>query len=150
ASSMLYSQGENNRVWPHWALAAPTEAPASRTTGVRPRSRTWAAAASPTGPAPIMITGSRSDGGVPVALGMGGLLKNGGDRRGWAPWARAAPTEARACRPTGVRPRSRTWAAAASPTGPAPIMITGSRSDGGVSEVLGMGGLLKNGGDRGG
>src|SRR5699024_4276020 len=82
ASSMLYSQGENNRVWPHWAMAAPTEAPASRTTGVRPRSRTWAAAASPTGPAPIMITGSGSDGGVSVVLGMGGLLKNGGDRGG--------------------------------------------------------------------
>src|SRR5258708_8227417 len=56
ALSMLYSQGENMRTWPHWRTAWATSGPASSTTGSMPRSRTWAAAASPTGPPPRIAT----------------------------------------------------------------------------------------------
>src|SRR5829696_6566586 len=64
---MLNSQGENTRTWPHSRMLAPTVAPASNTSGRMPRSIRWAAAASPTGPAPITATGS-SESRSPVAL----------------------------------------------------------------------------------
>ena len=49
------------------ADAAPTASPASRTSGSRPRASRWAAAARPTGPAPMTATGSwgRGDHGRP-------------------------------------------------------------------------------------
>src|SRR5579872_906507 len=53
---MLYSQGENSWTWPHWRTECAISAPASSTIGRRPRSRTCAAAARPTGPAPMIAT----------------------------------------------------------------------------------------------
>src|SRR5690606_13345282 len=44
------------RTWLHWRTACPASAPASKTTGVNPRSSACAAAARPTGPAPMMAT----------------------------------------------------------------------------------------------
>src|SRR6266542_3335542 len=55
---MLYFHGEKIRTWPHSRTAAPTDGPASRMSGVAPRLTRCAAAASPTGPAPITATGS--------------------------------------------------------------------------------------------
>src|SRR5882757_3078231 len=56
ARSILYSHGENSWTWPHWRTEWPTLWPASSTIGRNPRSSTWAAAARPTGPAPIIAT----------------------------------------------------------------------------------------------
>src|SRR5579872_97352 len=53
---MLYSQGENSWTWPHWRTECAMSAPASSTIGRRPRSRICAAAARPTGPAPMIAT----------------------------------------------------------------------------------------------
>ena len=54
--STLYSHGENTRTWPHSRMLAPTASPASNTSGSIPRDARWAAAASPTGPAPMTAT----------------------------------------------------------------------------------------------
>src|SRR4051794_11518653 len=45
------------RTWPQACTAAPMPGPASRTRGSSPRASRWAAAARPTGPAPMMATG---------------------------------------------------------------------------------------------
>src|SRR5262249_17634502 len=60
ALSTVYSQGENIRTCPQFRRFAPIVVPASKTIGVSPRSRRCAAAASPTGPAPIIATGTVS------------------------------------------------------------------------------------------
>src|SRR6266852_2643021 len=57
AASTVYFQGEKKRTWRHGRIAAPTASPASRTSGVSPRASKCAAAARPTGPAPITATG---------------------------------------------------------------------------------------------
>src|SRR5713226_3452774 len=57
AASTVYFQGEKKRTWPHWRIEAPTAGPASSTSGVSPRASRCAAAARPTGPAPITATG---------------------------------------------------------------------------------------------
>src|SRR6266487_4041930 len=57
AASTVYFHGEKNRTWPHWRIEAPTARPASSTSGVSPRASRCAAAARPTGPAPITATG---------------------------------------------------------------------------------------------
>src|SRR5215217_2801654 len=54
--STLYSHGENTRTCPHSRTLAPTCWPASKTSGSMPREARCAAAASPTGPAPITAT----------------------------------------------------------------------------------------------
>ena len=59
---MLNSHGENTRTWPHSRMLAPTASPASKTSGSRPRASSCAAAARPTGPAPITATGRGSCG----------------------------------------------------------------------------------------
>src|SRR5688572_15448544 len=53
---MLYSHGENTRTCPHSRTLAPTAPPASKTSGSIPREASWAAAARPTGPAPMTAT----------------------------------------------------------------------------------------------
>jgi hypothetical protein len=58
APSTLYRQGENRCTWPQSRGAVPTDEPASKMTGSRPRSRRCAAAAKPTGPPPMMATGN--------------------------------------------------------------------------------------------
>ncbi|GAA2904994.1 hypothetical protein GCM10010517_71110 [Streptosporangium fragile] len=50
---MLYFHGLKTRTCPHWATEAATCSPASGTRKSRPRAARWAAAARPTGPAPI-------------------------------------------------------------------------------------------------
>src|SRR5712692_84703 len=57
AASTVYFQGEKKRTWPHFRIEAPTAGPASSTSGVSPRVSRCAAAARPTGPAPITATG---------------------------------------------------------------------------------------------
>jgi hypothetical protein len=57
AESTVYFHGEKKRTWLHWRMNAPTASPASRTMGVSPRASRWAAAARPTGPAPMTATG---------------------------------------------------------------------------------------------
>src|SRR6266566_8999382 len=57
AASTVYFHGEKKRTWPHFRIEAPTAGPASRTSGVSPRASRCAAAASPTGPAPMTATG---------------------------------------------------------------------------------------------
>src|SRR5215212_6855674 len=64
---MLNSHGENTRTWPHSRMLAPTVEPLSNTSGRMSRSVRCAAAASPTGPAPITATGS-SESPSPVVL----------------------------------------------------------------------------------
>src|SRR5438105_9005575 len=56
--STVYFHGEKNLTWRHWRIEAPTLLPASSTRGVSPRASRWAAAAKPTGPAPMTATGS--------------------------------------------------------------------------------------------
>src|SRR5579863_6900841 len=56
ALSKLYSQGEKSWTCCHWRTAWAGSGPASSTIGVMPRSRTCAAAARPTGPAPMIAT----------------------------------------------------------------------------------------------
>src|SRR4051794_41630765 len=53
---MLNSHGENTRTCPHSRMLEPTASPASNTTGSMPRSMRCAAAARPTGPAPMTAT----------------------------------------------------------------------------------------------
>src|SRR5918998_6409342 len=53
----MYCHGVNVRTCPQARSAAPTASPASRTSGVRPRVVRCAAAARPTGPAPMTTTG---------------------------------------------------------------------------------------------
>src|SRR5699024_12374603 len=55
---MLYFHGENRPIWPHSLTASSDLAPASKTSGFIPRVDKCAAAAKPTGPAPMMTTGS--------------------------------------------------------------------------------------------
>src|SRR6266851_9963596 len=57
AASTVYFHGEKKRTWPHFRIEAPTAGPASSTSGVSPRASRCAAAARPTGPAPITATG---------------------------------------------------------------------------------------------
>src|SRR6266853_698628 len=57
AASTVYFHGEKKRTWRHWRIDAPTASPASRTSGVSPRASRCAAAARPTGPAPMTATG---------------------------------------------------------------------------------------------
>src|SRR6266487_2586154 len=57
AASTVYFHGEKKRTWLHWRIEAPTASPASRTSGVSPRASRCAAAARPTGPAPMTATG---------------------------------------------------------------------------------------------
>lgn len=76
---MLNRHGENRRVWPQSRIAAPLVLPASSTSGVRPRSRRWAAVVSPTGPAPMTTTGRLLV--WLVVSAMAGLLKDGGGCR---------------------------------------------------------------------
>src|SRR6202008_951671 len=52
----LYSHGENSWTCCHCRMACPAAGPASSTIGFMPRSSTCAAAASPTGPAPMIAT----------------------------------------------------------------------------------------------
>src|SRR5687768_3711863 len=56
--STLNFHGENMRTWPHRRTPSPMREPASKSRGVRPRATVCAAAARPTGPAPMMTTGS--------------------------------------------------------------------------------------------
>src|SRR6266568_2670361 len=58
AASTVYFHGEKNRTWLHWRIDAPTATPDSRTSGLSPRASKCAAAARPTGPAPMTATGS--------------------------------------------------------------------------------------------
>src|SRR5579864_8237688 len=53
---MLYSQGEKSWTCPHWRTECPIASPASKTIGRRFRSSRCAAAARPTGPAPMIAT----------------------------------------------------------------------------------------------
>src|SRR5438270_9351840 len=57
AASTVYFHGEKKRTWLHWRIEALTASPASSTSGVSPRASRWAAAARPTGPAPMTATG---------------------------------------------------------------------------------------------
>src|SRR4051794_8120930 len=57
AGSMVNRHGENSRTCPHSRTAAAGRSPASRTVPGRLRSARWAAAARPTGPAPMTATG---------------------------------------------------------------------------------------------
>ena len=58
ALSRLYRQGENMRTCPQARANVPTPGPASRRTGSSPLASRCAAAARPTGPAPMTATGS--------------------------------------------------------------------------------------------
>jgi len=56
ARSILYSHGRTICTWPHWRTPCPTPGPGFQHDRPGPRSRTCAAAARPTGPAPTMAT----------------------------------------------------------------------------------------------
>src|SRR5215217_7630643 len=75
AESTLNFHGENMRTCCQRRMPAPTASPASSTSGVNARDRTWAAAASPTGPAPMMTTGRD-------VSAMAGFLSSMGGARG--------------------------------------------------------------------
>ena len=67
---MTCRHGENSRVWPQSRMDAATRSPASMTTKSLPRSARFAAAASPTGPAPMMTTGNAVRGSSASTLGV--------------------------------------------------------------------------------
>ena len=62
--SVLNRHGLNSRTWAQSSMDAATLSPASSTTKSRPRLARWAAAAMPTGPAPMTATGSWADGAL--------------------------------------------------------------------------------------
>jgi hypothetical protein len=61
---MLNAQGEKTRTCAQSRTAAPGASPASKTSGSIPRAIKCAAAARPTGPAPITATGKGGDSGM--------------------------------------------------------------------------------------
>ena len=72
SASTMYCHGVKVRMWPHCVIALPTPSPASRTMAGRPRSARCAAAARPTGPAPMTTTGSWPSWGAAAVRGGGG------------------------------------------------------------------------------
>src|SRR5215207_3427992 len=70
AASVLYRQGLNSRTCPHAETEEPAAGPPSSTLNGRPRSARWAAAARPTGPAPITATGRAVRSGWVTTMGL--------------------------------------------------------------------------------
>ena len=66
--SVLKRHGLNSRTCAQSFMDAATLSPASSTTKSRPRVARWAAAAMPTGPAPMTATGSCLDGALIVSV----------------------------------------------------------------------------------